>query len=274
MGAVFGILAALGIGLSDLFGRRVVHATHALTATAVVQAVAVVTSVATVGLVDSSPITRDLIIGLASGLGFGGGLSLYFGGLNRSSSTVIAPLVATLSAIIPFTYSAVVGETPGALAIGGAIIAFAGLGLITVGGGEAARVTQGLLWGSMSGLCYGFGLTVIIEVSDASGAWPVVTQRIAALAVVVAAATVVKVSVVPPRPLRRTAALSGVFAGLSSLAYLYGVRIDAPVAVVAGSTFPAFSVAVGWLAFGDEVSRLQLVGIAAVLGGVAAVVTG
>jgi drug/metabolite transporter (DMT)-like permease len=273
MGAIFGALTAMGIGLSDLFGRRVVNASHALTATAVVQLVAIITSVAVLGIVDGDPLRRDLAVGLVSGLGLGGGLSLYFGGLARSTSTVVAPIVATLSAIIPFTYAAVTGSTPSLSAILGAALAFAGLAVITVAGGRAAHVRSGVAWGLASGLSYGFGLTVIIEATEASGAWPAVTQRVGALALVAAAARAARVPVVPPRGFRRAAALSGIFAGLSTVFYLLGVQADATVAVVTASTFPAFTVAVGWLVFGDSVSRVQLFGLTGVLVGVAAVVT-
>ena len=272
MGAIFGALTAMGIGLSDLFGRRVVNASHALTTTAVVQLVAILTSVAVLVFVEGEPIATDLVIGLVSGLGLGGGLSMYFGGLARSTSTVVAPIVATLSAVIPFTYAAISGTTPSVPAILGATLAFVGLAVITVGGVRSAFVRAGAVWGLASGLAYGFGLTVIIEATEVSGAWPAVTQRIGASLLVIAAARASRVSVVPPAGLRGAAALSGVFAGLSTVFYLLGVQADATVAVVTASTFPAFTVAVGWLVFGDAVSPRQLLGLVAVLAGVAAVI--
>jgi len=274
VGAVFGSFAALCIGVSDLFGRRVVNGAHALTAAAVMQFVAIFTSAATLGLVDSELRGGDLLLGAFSGLGLGTGLACYYRGLTRSTSTVVAPLVATLSALIPFTYAAITGSTPTAVALAGAGIAFVGLAVITIGGRRAEHVKSGLLWGLASGIGYGFGLTVIIEASEASGSWPAVTQRIAAFALLTAVASALTVPIVPPPSYRVPAVLAGVFAGFSTVSYLLGVQADAPVAVVTASMFPAFSVAIGWLVFHDSVSRLQVGGIAAVLIGVAGVVAG
>ena len=123
MGAIFGSLTALSIGLSDLFGRRVVLASSVMTAASVMQLVAVGASVLTLGLIGSEYRADDVVVGALSGLGLGTGLACYYGGLSRSGSTIVSPLVATLSALIPFVYTIVVGATPTALALGGAAVA-------------------------------------------------------------------------------------------------------------------------------------------------------
>lgn len=274
MGAVFGSLSAICIGVSDLFGRKVVGASSALTAAAIMQIIAAGTSWASVLFVASAFDSGDFALGAWSGIGMAVGLACYYEGIARSSSTVVAPLVATLAALIPFVYTIVLGASPSILAIVGASIAIGGLVLVTIGGDSPEHVGAGLRWGLVSGLGYGFGLSVIINVASESGSWPAVSQRVAAFAALVAVARLSKLAVLPPSGVRLSGLGAGIFAGLTTVFYLLGIAIDAPVAVVTGSMFPAASVAVGWLFFRDPVSRLQVVGIAVVLAGVAGVVSG
>ena len=102
MGALFGSLTALSIGLSDLFGRHVVNRRGAVLAAVVVQAVGVAASAIMLAFVASELIAGDLLIGAVSGLGLGVGLWGYLSGLSVSSSAVVSPIVATMSAVFPF----------------------------------------------------------------------------------------------------------------------------------------------------------------------------
>lgn len=276
MGALFGGLSALFIGFSDLFGRRVMGASSATTAAVTMQFVAIFSSIASMLLVASAFGWRDVIIGALSGLGMGTGLAMYYGGIARSSSTVVAPLVGVMSAVIPYGYTLITGARPSATAIAGAIVAFGGLVLITAGKakGRAAFVRTGLMWGFASGLGYGFGLSVIIEASSDSGAWPAVSQRLIAFLLMVVVARGISAPVIAPVGVRVSAVTAGVLAGLTTIFYLIGVQADAPPAVVTASMFPAASVAIGKIFYGDPVTRLQALGIGIVLLGVAGVVGG
>lgn len=275
MGAVFGLLGALLIGLSDLFGRRVVERSSATAAAAAMQFVAIFAGLFSMAIVASRFGWRDFGIGAVSGLGMGTGLACYYGGMARSSSTVVAPLVATLSAVIPFSYTLIAGAQPSTIAIVGAVLAFGGLVLITVGGGgQAIHVPTGIRWGLASGIAYGLGLTTLIEASAASGSWPAVSQRIVAFGLLILVARFHSLPATPPTGVRSTALIAGVLTGATSIVYLLGVQADAATAVVTFSMFPAFSVAIGRVFFHDPVSRLQLLGIGAVLAGVAGVVGG
>ncbi len=274
MAIVFGLLTSLSIGFADLFGRRIVNARGPIAAGAALQCVAIFTSVVALFIVDGSFDTGDVLIGLASGLGLGVGLWCYFGGLQRSSSAIVAPLVATISAVIPFAYAVIRGADPTAIALLGAIVAVGGLTLITVGGGRVEHMREGLRWGLMSGCGYGFGLSVVIEASESSGSWPAVAQRVSALALMLVVARTSSLSVLPPKGMRTAALVAGAFAGGSTIFYLLGVQINATSAVVTASLFPAVSVVVGRFVYDDDVAPRQVAGIGVVLAGVILVATG
>ncbi len=268
MGIVFGLLTSLAIGSADLFGRRVSNARGPIVAGVVLQFVATFTSLAALGVVGSAYDTRDLGLGLVSGLGLGVGLWGYFSGLQRASSAVVAPLVATLSAVIPYGYALIRGSEPSVQAVVGAVVAFVGIIVITAGRGRVTNLAAGLRWGLLSGLGYGVGLSVVIDADEASGAWPAVGQRIGAFCLMLVVAATMRLSPLPPRGLRLAALLAGIFAGSSTVFYLLGVQADAPSAVVTASLFPAMSVVVGRVAYDDEVGRRQVVGIAIAIVGV------
>ncbi len=274
MGALFGSLGALCIGLSDLFGRRVVAASSALTASAAMQFVAFLLALVVAQLDQGQPLSTDLVLGGLSGLGLGAGLACYYGGISRSSSTVVAPLVATLAAVIPFGYTVSTGRAPTAIGWFGALLAFAGLVMITIGGGRRTKVRAGVIWGTASGLSYGFGTAVLTDVSEAAGQWPAASQRGSAFLLMVGLLVALRQPLTPPKGSRRAALAAGTVAGLTSILLILGVARDPSATVVAISMFPAFSVAVGWLFFRDAVSRIQLLGLIVVLVGVAGVAIG
>jgi uncharacterized membrane protein len=268
VGLAFGLLTAVSIGLSDLFGRHVLRSHGAVTTGVGIQFAALLTSVCGLAVVSSRFSFADLGFGLVSGIGMGIGLWAYFSGLAKSSSALVAPLVATLSALVPYLYALSRGASPTALAAAGAVMALIGLTLITVTGSRPAHFASGLRWGVASGMGYGLGLSVVIEASDASGSWPAVGQRITALASVVLLARTTTRPLLPPSGLRRFVIIGGVFAGLSTVFYLRGLESDTTSTVITASLFPAVTVLVGRVVYGDDVSSRQVAGLAVVLVGV------
>ena len=275
MGALFGLLASTAIGVSDLSGRRVVKHCHVLTAMVVVQASALAFSLAVAPLFGVTFAGGDLLRGLVSGLGLGTGLACYYTSLGRAGAAVAAPVVATLAAVIPFAYTTLRGHDPPLLAVVGAAVAFGGLGLVTAGGARDARGAQvraGTAWALVSGLGYGVGLSVLVDLSDSSGLWPAAGQRLSALVLMLAMAAMRGLPPLPPRKVMGFAALTGLASASVTLFYIIGVWFDPPATVVGASMFPVMSVIVGRLAYQDPINARQGAGIAAAVAGVSAVV--
>lgn len=274
MGAFWGGLAAVGIGVADLFGRRIVIATSAITAAFLLQVMGALASLALVVVVPSVFAWDDAGWGMLSGLGLATGLGCYYLGLSRSSSTIVSPIVATLSAVIPYTYAVIRGGEVSPLAAVGAALAFVGLAVIGSGAIDRERLRAGLWWGTISGLGYGFGISALVEVADDAGVWPAVWQRMAAVLALGLVARSGGHRLLPPRSLVGHWVAGGLFTGLVSVFILLGFAVDAPSTVVATSMFPVPAVMVGVGAFGDRISWRQTVGIALALVGVGAVVGG
>lgn len=274
MALALGLLAALSIGLSDLFGRRITAASTALTAAATMQIFAALT-VVVFAVLDRSPFAAGAFgFGVLSGIGMGGGLGLYYTGLLRSTSTIVSPLVATLSALIPFGYTALRGTKVTGIAVGGVLLAVVGLVVITSGAISPERMRTGVIWGVCAGMAYGSAGIAFIEASDDDGWWPGLGQRAMAFVLLAGAAIVAKAPVIAPAGQRLNAAAAGSLTGITSVAYLAALSISHTIGVVTLATFPAFSVVVGRVFFNDAVQRSQVIGICLVIGGVAAVAIG
>mgnify|MGYP001820351153 CR=1 FL=1 len=274
MGALLGLIGALGIGLSDLFGRRIVLASSPLTAAVVMQLAGGLLAAVTMLALPSEWLWSDALRGIVSGVGMGVGLGCYYTGLARSTSTIVAPLVATLSAVLPFGYVLVASGGGSILGSVASLVAVVGLALVSGGADAVSNVADGVRWGVASGLGYGVAIAVLTDVSADSGAWPAVTQRASAFVLLAAVGLAARRAVVPPPGTRTSAVLAGAFVAVTSIALLIGVQFDAGAAVITLSMFPAFSVAIGRTFFGDPIRPRQAAGIGIVLAGVAGVVAG
>ncbi|WP_419841450.1 EamA family transporter [Candidatus Poriferisodalis sp.] len=272
MGALFGLLAAASIGTSDLFGRRVVMRCHVLSAMIAFQASAALVALFVALVVPGSFTGDDFARGLVSGVGLGAGLACYYTSLERAGSAVAAPVVATLSAVIPFVYSALRGHDPSHLAVVGAAVAFAGLGLVTAGGTRGTRLRTGTAWAALSGVAYGVGLSVLVDLSEHSGAWPGFGQRVTSVAAMAALVAARRLPALPPADVMGFALLTGVASAGATAFYIVGIWFNAPATVVGASMFPVLSVLVGRAAYDDPSSLRQYVGIATAVAGVTAVV--
>ncbi len=274
MAALLGLLSAFGIGLSDLFGRRVVLAASAITAAMAMQLFAALATLVFAVVTASAFDAGSFGWGCLSGLGMAGGLSFYYMGLERSTATLVAPIVASLSALLPYVYAVSRGTPSSRLAIAGAVVAVIGLVFVTGGAVSMERLRAGVRYGLLSGLAYAWAAISFIEAADAEGWWPPVGQRVTGLLVLVPVAMVMGRRTFPPAGQRINGMLAGLLTAGVSVLYLAALGIDAAVGSVALSTFPVFSVVIGRVFFADALQRTQMVGIALVVGGMAALSLG
>ena len=272
MGALFGLLAALSVTSMEFFSRRISNETGPIVATAAASLVASILTIAVATIDGGALIGRDLVLGAGSGVGFAVGLSAYLQGLRVSSSAVIGPTVASLSSLIPFGYAAITGDAPPPLGYAGAVLAIVGLILVTVGGSEASNVRRGLPFGIVSGMGYGFGTLLLIDVSEASGTWPIAGQRSAAFLTIAAFALTRRRPFLPPIRFAPQAGVAGLIATMASVFLLTGLSMNPAATSVTATLYPATSVAAGRAFFGDSVSRIQVMGLIVVIVGTVAIV--
>jgi|TARA_B100000674_G_scaffold326305_1_gene272117 drug/metabolite transporter (DMT)-like permease len=135
-------------------------------------------------------------------------------------------------------------------------------------------IATALKWGLLSGIGYGVGQAVLLDIESAAGPIAIAGQRAAAYLVMVPVALAARAHTFPPRGTRAAGVLAGVCAGAASVALFQGLRFDPLATVTAVAIFPIFTVAVGNVVYRDEVTKWQAIGILFAVIGTIAVVAG
>ena len=281
MSAVLLALAsALAYGSSDFLGgllsRRVNFAQVGL----VMQVGAVAASCCLLPIVDGAgPTAAALGWGALSGLGGGVGSLVLYRGLGRGQMSVVSPLAALASAVLPAVVGIISGERPSALALAGIVLALPALWLTARPPGQGRAPTAG---GVRDGLVSGAGFALLfIALAHAgghSGLWPLVASAVVSL--LLQAGFVLLRHPVHARDVRRTrpqlaaALLTGVVSAAATLLYFLAAHAGLlTVVAVLSSLYPAVTVLLAVLILREHPSRAQQVGLMAAAAAVALVST-
>ena len=271
------VVLALGssacYGVSNFVGPQLVKRTSIVAVLVTSQIAALIVCLIYVIADGSSPLDgHDTSIALLAGVGNAGGLIGFYRAAELGPLSVAAPIGA-LGAIVPVAWSLLDGE---ALRTTEAI----GIVLALGGGALAARVTSeeettyadpraSVLWASASALAFGVFLTALPEVSDEGRAWSLLDARVALVAILLLWAgrrlTEVRVSRATPM-----LAIPGLLLVAGTL--LYTVAADhGPLSIVSvlGSLFSVFTIALAATLLSERLSRMQTVGVAIALLGIA-----
>lgn len=275
MPVLLGILASIGIGISDYLGRYCTRRSNATTAVLTALLSGIATAVVLTTVVDSDWSARDLALGAASGIAIGFALMLMYHGMAVSSVAVVSPIVALFVALVPLLWDAATGGEMSGLVTAGVAVAIVGIVATTVSPELAGRVRSGIVLATGSGLLFGVAMTVAGETAIDSGVWPAVGQRAVAWATLSAYAVARSLPPVLRRPLALRGTLSGV-AGTAGMAmFILGAQRGSlgPVAV-ASSMFPAVTAVLAFLFDDDRLRWWQAVGIGLALTGIGLIAAG
>jgi len=283
--AVFlGLLVAVGYGTGDFFGGRASRDAPTLGVLFVAQCTALGGALAVALLVGADVAPRDLGFGAAAGLLSAGGLGLLYRGLATGRMGVVAPVTAVVAALIPIAWGLATGERPSALTL-------VGVGVAVAAGGIVARepdfpdeppttdTRSALLMALGAGSMFGLSFVLFAETGDASGYWPVLVARVAAVAAIgiaVVAVTRYRHGSILPRDHARSLAIGAGALDVASTALLLTAVREGLVVVVAplAAIAPAFTVIWAWALLKEPVTRHQVVGIGLSLVGLALIAAG
>jgi drug/metabolite transporter (DMT)-like permease len=275
MGIVLGLLAAVLYGSGDFAGGRASEGVDVRRVLLVSQATAAVGSLVAVVFVSGVAAAADLTGGAAAGLLTALGLGLLYRALAIGRASVVAPLCAATGAVVPVTWGLATGERPGAIALVGVGCAIAAGVLLARTDDGSGDGPSGVALAVAAGGALGTSFICFAAVSDASGLWPVVASRVAAVAAVAVVVSIRRPEqIVLPAPARRVAIIAGVCDVLATVALLAGLRAELAVLVAAlAALAPGFTVVCAWALAGERVGREQLVGVGLALAGLAMIAT-
>ncbi len=264
MSVVLALVAAIAYGVSDFVGGVASRRERALRVLMFSYPVGALLQVLLLPLVAGRLTPAAAGWGVAAGLAGAGGVSLFYLGLATGPMSIVAPLAAVSSALLPLGAGVGLGERPPATAYAGVLLAVAAVALVSRGpeGAPASRIpatpgrpTPTAAAGAEAGRCAAIGTAppaaparvirgpvalaliagggfgayfVLLSRSDpTSGVWPLLVSRVtASLALVVAAGATGATGATgrPAAGVVRLAAVAGALDATANLAYLLAVR--------------------------------------------------
>jgi drug/metabolite transporter (DMT)-like permease len=293
MGTLLALASALCYGISDFTGGLLSRRAPYLTVALLGQLGALVVSGVLALLLPAHATPADLGWGALSGVGSAAGMLLLFRGLSRGAMSVVVPVSAVVGVVLPVLVGvALLGERPGPAGWCGVAVAVPALWLVSArGGGEDATPPAALLDALLASVGFAVQYLALARAGTASGAWPVVSGRVAAVLALLpllllarrfraapdAAAGRRRSRAAPDgtagrRPRATVVGLavgSGGLAAVALLCYLVATREQLMVlAVVLSSLYPAVPALLGLSVLHERVNRWQVVGLVAAAGSV------
>jgi drug/metabolite transporter (DMT)-like permease len=208
----------------------------------------------------------DLAWGAAAGVAGATGLVLFFRTLARGVMSVIAPVTAVTAAAVPVLVGRRGGDTIGPWAAAGIGLALAAVVLVSAEGGlsalRAARPAS-LAPALAAGTAFGFFFVLLDRTSQDSGLTPLVTARLASVALVVVIALAGKQSLKVGRVALPLVALSGIGDMTANALFLLATQQDGQLAItgVLASLYPVSTVILAQVLLRERLAGAQVAGL-------------
>jgi drug/metabolite transporter (DMT)-like permease len=276
MAILLALLAALawgvadfagGLGSRDLGAPRVALATQALGLLAAGFALLLFPGV--------GPKFSPLAWGALSGLGSGAGTLALYHGLAVSRMSVVATLSGVLAAVLPVIVGLALGNTLGAAAAVGIVIAIPAILLVSWQRDPSPQTSpwSGVLYGSLAGAGFALLFIALSRAGTHSGAWPLIPgQLVSVLLIAPFTARGVRQGTASVRRegrpwAQRAVALTltaGIVGGTANLLFLAATgKGELAIIAVLSSLYPAFTVLLARALLAEHWSRSQAVGLVA-----------
>ncbi|MCW2700661.1 MAG: conserved rane protein of unknown function [Blastococcus sp.] len=264
------VLLALGCaavyGAADFLGGMASRKTSVFGVVALSQVSGLVALLALLPVLGGPVTSADLLWGAASGLAGAAGLVLFFRTLARGVMSVIAPVTAVTAAAVPVLVGLAGGDRIGLWAAVGIVLALAAVVLVSAEDGlsalrsaRPASLAPALLAGSMFGLFF----VLLDRTSDDSGLTPLVTARLASVALVVAVALAGRQTLRVTRPALPLVLASGMGDMTANALFLLATQQPGQLAItgVLASLYPVSTVVLAQLVLRERLVGAQLAGL-------------
>jgi drug/metabolite transporter (DMT)-like permease len=278
---LLGVGSALVYGSADFFGGLAARRMSSIFATAVA-AFAGLVAVLLIGLPLLGGVwsLETMLLGMLSGVLGAIALALLYACLAIGPMSILSPLTAVVSAIVPLTVGLIGGERLGPLgyvALALALVAIVLVGFTPPGKGELVRNAvrpslKGVLMAIGSGTAIGAFLIVIDQTPDDSGMLPLVFNRATSSTILFAAVAVLALiawrrGTGPAHRVTRAgillATICGFLDALANAGLLLGVRLgELSVIAVLTALYPAGTIILAAVVLKERIAVLQYAGLA------------
>ncbi|MCP2340497.1 DMT family transporter [Actinomadura rupiterrae] len=279
--------AALSYGVADFLGGTVTRHSSTLKALFWCVPAGLAVLAASALLTGRIPTATSLTWGFVAGLAGGAGLMTFYRALARGPMSVVAPVSALASALLPIAVGVARGERLDATVLAGVLICLVAIALVSMekSDGPSERsgnpLDNGPLMAGISGICFGLFFVLVKTAGTSGGLWPLVAARAGNLAVVALALAVVLARGGSPgtgvsgRRLIGLAVLSGALDASANVLYYLAVNSGLlSLAAVLTSLYPAITVLLARIAYSERLRTVQRLGLALAATGVTLVTVG
>src|SRR5262245_52621904 len=194
---LLGLAAALLYGSGDFLAGVAARRTHVLTVLMLAETAGVIVALAAATISPGPAHLAGLAWGAGAGLVGGLGLIIFYIGLAAGPMSVVAPVSGLVSTVLPIAVALADGERPGAGVYAGALLCLVAIVLASsVRDTSAAqrhnRPVRAIAYGIAAGVSFGLFFLLIRNAGQTGALWPVAAARTGELAVVLAAAAVLR----------------------------------------------------------------------------------
>lgn len=269
---IIGLASALTYGVADFFGGLAAKRTPAVVVTAFAALVGLAVLVPAALLFPARPSFDAFLWGGLSGITGAAAIFLLYAALAIGPMSILSPLTAVLSALVPMTWGLVGGERLpwwGYVGLGGVLVAIVLVGFVPEKGAVRPRL-RGVLYAVGSGILIGAFFILVDQAPADSGLYPIVANRMVAGSILLVVLGVLLVSArrrgVPPFPGLRSAwaiiVACGVADAIANVLILTGLRMgDLTVMSVLAALYPGGTIALAALVLRERIAPVQWVGL-------------
>jgi drug/metabolite transporter (DMT)-like permease len=268
--AILALGAAVLYGTADFLGGAAARRASALAVLSVTAPVGLTVMIIAILAAGGPFQPAGFWWGVAGGAAGGAGLIAFYAGLAAGPMSVVAPVSALVSTVLPVGVAVAQGERPGPAVVVGAVICLVAITLVSMegsrpaGGGRASL--RGLGYGLAAGLGFGLFFQFLRNAGTAGVLWPAGASRLAGAAIALAAAAATCTRPLWWRADRRTfgmAVASGLFDATANVCYLLAIRAGLfGLVVVITSLYPGITVLLARLTLGERMRPVQRAGLA------------
>jgi uncharacterized membrane protein len=222
--------------------------------------------------------SAGLAWGVASGAFGGVGLIIFYAGLAIGPMSVVAPVSALMSTVVPVGVALAEGERASMAVYAGALLCLVAIVLVssaspsgTAGTGDGAKSSgsrfhgRAVAFGAGAGTAFGLFFLFLRNAGESGTLWPVSAAKLAGLLVIVIAASVTRtrpVFIGASRGLLLATVAAGVLDASANICYLLATRAGLfGLAVVLTSLYPGITVLLARLTLGERLRLAQLAGL-------------
>jgi uncharacterized membrane protein len=283
MAALLALLSATAFGAGDFLGglsaRRLPSAAVVLRT----HLAGFFALLALLPLVGGQLLGRDAAIGAVGGIAGGLGVLAFYRAMSSGPMSIIAPISAVTSAVVPVAYGLVRGERPSVLGLLGIPVALVAVALLArePDDGERAGVSPLQLATALAaGLGFGAFFVALDLTSADAGLWPVIAGRVASVTLFSVVALLLPAARVGDGRARQRTVLAmlvtcGLLDAWANALFLAATHHGMLTLVgVLGALYPAATLLLARGVLGERLARPQLGGVLLAVAAVALVTVG